>query len=207
MPEFSSLHCIEDVWQKLLAQAAWRKRRRLCEGLIHGCGNMMWWVDAYGAARLSRSVSLSPSLSPLPLCSAFKPCCSTESFIMLPRGTPSSLWTRPLLCFPSTVKSLTRKSFFHPHQRPPSLIGGPPGQNSTRPLIKQLPLIHPTATSLVHPCGSSGVGVGLGDDHLSPRGNTFTTRKPFKQILGCRKHLLCVHLGASMHKKRPAGKN
>lgn len=29
----------------------------LCEGLIHGCGNMMWWVDAYGAVHFNPFLS------------------------------------------------------------------------------------------------------------------------------------------------------
>ena len=52
----------------------------LCEGLIHGCRNMMWWVDACEA------VHLPPPPPPLPVWSAFKQHGPTEGFIMLPRG-------------------------------------------------------------------------------------------------------------------------
>lgn len=155
---------------------------------------------------------VSLSLSPLPLWSAFKPRCPTESFITLPRGNTSPPWLRRVQTAPWT-RPPRLFSFHGPvtelgmHLAPPppnnlhdtpSLSGGPPGLNSTGPLISSYPLTHPAATSLV-PCGSSGLGGGW--IIWTSEATHSQLGKPLRHS-GLQKHLLCVHLGRSMHEKR-----
>lgn len=138
-PSFS-LHCVEDMLWKVLARTLWQQW-----GLtVWGPHSWLWKYDV-----VSRCIWGCTSL-PLSVWSAFKPRRPTESFIMLPRGThrlcgcivdlsadSASLWFLSVFLLHSAVANWECTL---------SIPRGPPGPNSTCPIIGKYPqLILPPA--------------------------------------------------------------